>query len=156
MICLLSLTCNRFITKGVHLSSNMSLWNASAPGEYPVTLKYCFWSHVKRRPIRCQSISLHHFKYQEVLYLSRFSKHSQLLGASFCKYHFQQDCGYVVVGVSFVPKAFSNFWNPQSVNSPPSAWQREKGRGYLDNQDSSNFSATCSDVLLSILIGLVM
>ena len=46
----------------------------------------------------------------------------------------------------------SAFFNSQPVKPPPLSWQQENGHRYLDNQDFSKLSTTCSDILLSILI----
>ena len=44
---------------------------------------------------------------------------------------------YVVVGVSFMLKSFSNFQNFQRpVNSPFLSWKQENRHGYLGNHDS--------------------
>ena len=44
---------------------------------------------------------------------------------------------YVVVGVSFMLKSFSNFQNFQRpVNSPLLSWKQENRHGYLGNHDS--------------------
>ena len=145
----LSMICSRFIIKGT--ASSISLWNASAPGEYPVTCETLVF-------IACEAVT----SAQSTNIFASYNVPGGSVCIKVCKTFPTVWCIFsqipfeaelrLVFGLSFTPKSFSNFWNSQPMNFPPLSRQQEDGRGYLDSQEFSNFSATCSDVLLSILM----
>ena len=62
-------------------------------------------------------------------------------------------CGFLIdVGLLLIPAWVNISWKFHPMNSPPLSWMHLRGRGYLDSQQFSNCSATCSLVLFLILM----
>ena len=58
---------------------------------------------------------------------------------------------FAVVGWPVIPCCCSICWNGKPMNSPPCSYTQCLGIGYRDDQVFLNWSATCAEVLLSIL-----